>query len=105
MFNARITYLHASAVLAILEHRVMQIQFVFCVRDDIVSTEACVVKLAGDPKVPIVIRLINQRRLRKNRLEAELVTKEPDDAATRCHRGILINSPAQSDNGKDLVFL
>ena len=67
-FETGITYLHSGAVLAVLEHRVMQVQFVLCVRDDIVSAKAGVVKLADNPKFPIVIRLINQRRLGKNRL-------------------------------------
>ena len=39
------------------------------------------------------------------RLEPELVAKNPDNAAARCHRRVLIESPAQSNNCKNLVFL
>src|SRR4029077_8526724 len=75
------------------------------VGDDIVSAKAGVVKLTDDPEIPIVIWLINQRRLGKNRLESKLIAEEPDDAAAQRNRRGLINSPAQSDNRKDLVFL
>ena len=75
MFNPGITYLHSRAVLTVLNNGIVQIQFVLGVGDDIVSAKAGEVKLADDPEVPVVIGLINQRRLGKNRLEAELALK------------------------------
>ena len=104
-FEAGITYLQTGAILAVLHDSVVQVQFVLSVRDDIVSSKAGVVKLAEDPEFPIVIWLINQRRLGKNRLESKLIGEEPDDAAAERNRRVLINSPAHSDNRKDLVFL
>ena len=44
VFNAGITYLHARAVLTVLNNGIVQIQFVLGVGDDIVSTEASEVK-------------------------------------------------------------
>jgi hypothetical protein len=102
--ETRISYLHASSVLAILDDRIVQLQFLLR-REDIVSTKARVVKLAEDPEVQSSLGLIDQCRLGKNRLEAELVAEEPDNAAAGRNRRVLINSPAQSDNGKDLAFL
>jgi len=65
MFNAGITYLH-SRVLTVLNNGIVQIQFVLGGGYDIVSAKAGEVKLADDPQVPVVIGLINQRRLGKN---------------------------------------
>ena len=105
VFNAGITYLHAGAVLAVLYNCIVQIQFVLCMRDDVVSPKAGEVKLAENSKLPIVIGLINQRRLGKNGLEAELVAKHPDNTTTRSDGRVLIKSPAQSNDCKNLVFL
>src|SRR6266478_5468667 len=104
-FEAGITYLHAGTVLAVLDDRIMQIQFVLCVGDHIVGSKTGVVKFAGDPEIPIVVWLIDQRRSREDALKAQPVAKKPDNAAARRDRRVLINSPAHSDNGKYLVFL
>jgi hypothetical protein len=104
-FETGISNLHAGAVLAVLNDRIVQVQFVLRVGNDVVSSKGGEIKLAEDPKFPIVVWLINQRRLGKNRLEAELIAEKPDNAAARCNWRVLINSPAYCDNGKDLVFL
>src|SRR5262249_26206783 len=57
VFNAGITNLDASAVLAVLYDCIVQIQFVLGVRHDIVSSKASEVKLAKNPELPVVIRL------------------------------------------------
>src|SRR5215471_11047310 len=66
VFNAGITYLDTGAILAVLNDGVVQVQLLLCMRDDVIGAKACVVKLAEDPKLPIVVGLINQRRLGKN---------------------------------------
>ena len=66
------THLHAGAIFAVLDDGVVQLQFAFG-RYDIISAKAGVVKLAGDPEIPIVIRLIDQRWFREDPLKAQLI--------------------------------
>ena len=56
VFDAGISHLHAGTVLAVLEDRVVQIQLVFCVRDDIVRPNSQIIELAEKLEMPIVIR-------------------------------------------------
>ena len=105
MFNAGITYLHSRAVLTVLNNGIVQIQFVLGGGYDIVSAKAGEVKLADDPQVPVVIGLINQRRLGKNGLEAELVAKQPDNAAAWCDGRVLISPQLKATTAKILSFV
>ena len=104
-FETEITNLHASAILAVLNDGVVQLQFMLGWRNDIISAKAGVVKLAYDPQIPVVVRLVNQRRPGKNTLQAQFVAENPDDTATGCDRRILKQPPAQTEKAKDLVFL
>ena len=59
VFYAGISYLHPGAILAVLKHRVVQIQLVFRVRHDIVGPNAQVIQLAEKLELPIVIRFVD----------------------------------------------
>src|ERR1700686_531040 len=56
-------------------------------------------------ELPVVVGLVNQRRLREHAFETQLVAEKPDDTAAGGNRWILINTAAKADNAKDLVFL
>src|SRR5215471_5452676 len=92
VFDAGIANLHANTIFAVLNDRVVQIQLVFGWGDDVVRSKAGEVKLADEPKIPIVIRLINQRRLGENSLQAQLIIDKPDNAAARRNGRILVDS-------------
>ena len=76
-FDAGISHLHAGTVLAVLEDRVVQIQLVFRVRDDIVGPNARIIELAEKLELPIVIRFINQRWLGKDTLQSQFIAESP----------------------------
>ena len=75
VFDAGISHLHAGTVLAVLENRVVQIQLVFSVRDDIVGPNAQIIELAQKLELPIVIRFINQRWFGKDCLQSQFIVE------------------------------
>lgn len=82
----------------------MQIQLVLSVGHDVIGAKACEVKLTYDPQVPVVTGLINERGPGKNRLETELIVKDPNNTAAWRNRRILKLAPAQANYREDLLF-
>jgi hypothetical protein len=103
-FEAGITRLGANAVLAVLNDRVVNLQLPLR-SDDTIGAITFVIQIAENAEFPVVARIVNQRRLREDTLQPELVSKKPDKAAARADNRILIKAAAKADDTEDLVFL
>ena len=55
--------------------------------------------------MPVVGRVVDERRLGKYTFKSHLVRKKPDEAAARSDHRILIKGAAQSDDPEDFIFL
>src|SRR3954464_1828721 len=66
VFDAGISHLHTGTVLAVLKHRVVHIQLLFCVGHDVVCPNTEIIQFAEKLELPIVIRFIDQRWFRKD---------------------------------------
>src|SRR5436190_2338771 len=104
VLDAVIPDLHTDSILAVLDDSVMQLQFPLR-GQHVVGSKACVVELAEDAELPVVIGLINQRRLGEHCLKSKLVAEDPDNPATWRDSRVLIKRPPQTDHRKDLIFL
>ena len=76
----RIGRLHSDPVLTVLDDRVVDYELGGR-RVDVVGSKAFVVKIAGDAKFPIVVRIVNQRGFRKHPFEPQMISKKPDQSA------------------------
>src|SRR4029453_12481374 len=100
----RIRNLRACPIFAVLNDCVVHLKFPLS-RHDVVGASAEIVEFAEEPKLPIVVRRVNQRRFRKDGLKAQFVANEPGDTAPRRDSRILEGSPADPDRREDLDFL
>src|SRR4029450_2317888 len=94
-FKTGVTYLQTGAILAVLNHSIVQLEFPLRCQD-IISASGKKVKLAYCPYIPVVIWLVNQRRLREDALKPKLIADQPDNTATRRDNRILEGSPAHT---------
>src|SRR5438128_2361723 len=78
--ETRVTYLYPSSLFAVLNDRVVQLQF-FQRRDDVIRAVTFVKDVAQQTEFPIFTRIVNQGRFREHALETALIRKKPNEAA------------------------
>src|SRR6266480_913689 len=96
--------LEASAFLTVLDDSVVDLQLPLG-SYHIIGAVTFEKQIAGNAKLPIVIRIVNQGRLWEDPFEAQLIGEKPDDSAAGGHAWILIDATTDADDGEDFVFL
>src|SRR5438046_7979251 len=61
--------------------------------------------MAGNAKLPVVARVVNQGRLWKHALQTEFVGEQPDQSAAGRDDWTLIDATADADHSENLVLL
>src|SRR5207245_6770432 len=103
-FEARIGRLHACTVLTVLNPCVMHLQLPLG-RYDIVGAETFVLQISEDAKFPIVVRVVNQGRLRKDAFQTQVVGEKPDDTTTGTNYRRLVERVDHSEHGTHFVIV
>src|SRR6266496_950569 len=98
--KAGVLRLDPNAILAVLHNGIVQLQLLFG-RHDIIRAVTFEIEFAKHPELPVVIRLVNQRRFREHAFKTQLVAEKPDDTAARSNYRILVNATAKADDAED----
>src|SRR6266496_3516549 len=104
MLDPGITHLHSNPVFVVLHHGIVEPQFVQR-RKHIVGAVAFVSQIGGDAKLPIVIEVVDQRRLRENTFKPQVVAEKPDQSAAGGDDRVLIERATQANHTENFVFL
>src|SRR6266404_2304990 len=100
----RVIHLYPSAILAVLNPRVVYLQLSLG-SYDVIGAEAFVKQISEDAKFPIIPGIINQSRFWKDAFQTQVVGEKPDDTTAGSNYRILVKREAPSDHGKNFVFL
>src|SRR6266446_3552813 len=89
-FEVRIGGLDSDAFLTVLHDRIVDLELRLR-RDHVVGAVTFEKEISSDTKFPVVIRIVNQRRLWEDAFQPQMIGEQPDQTAARRQDWIGIN--------------
>jgi len=74
-------------------------------RDHIIRAVAFEKEISAEPKFPVVIRIVNERRLRENAFKPEVISEKPNQSSAGRHDRIGVYRTTRANHAEDFVFL